>query len=558
MRNTANLDLDNRVNNHVYNIRLPLLLSVCLAGGMFLGATLFGTSDSSRIMGTSINKFREVMGIVENEYVDTVNPSQVTDYAISQMLARLDPHSTYIPLKDLELSKASLESDFEGIGIEFLIVNDTVQVISALAGGPSDMVGIMAGDRIISTEGEPIVGPGLSNQEVFSRLRGPQGTRVEVEVVRRGMNKIISFSIPRARISSRSVDAAFMLKPGVGYLKVSRFSDNTYIECQKELAALKRLGARMLLLDLRDNPGGYLDRATKLADEFLPERRLMVYTTGKAKKYDQKYYATASGLFQNDPLLVLVNEGSASASEILAGAIQDNDRGLIVGRRTFGKGLVQVPISLKDGSELRLTISRYYTPSGRCIQKPYKNRLDSYDEELDVRYKNGELFSKDSITIEDTAAYETLIGRKVYGGGGIMPDIFVPLDTLGANQFLIELMGQNLFREFALSYYKKHKLSLDLMKKRVDARSLFLEPTAWQDFVNLSLEKKIKWPYSKQKIDTEQYISHLLKAYVARLIWGDTGFYMVISQKDPMIISALRQANRAQKLLLASKNKTPY
>ncbi len=546
--------MDNRLSKHI--VRLPVIIALALSSGIFLGSTLFTSPGNKRELGSSLNKFREVIGILENDYVDTINLEKATEIAISKMLEKLDPHSSFIPLSDLELSKASLESDFEGIGIEFLIVNDTIQVISALQGGPSEIVGIMAGDRIVGTDGIPFTGDFLNNKEVFNRLRGPKGSKLVLEIVRPGFLEKLQFKVTRNTISSQSVEAAFFIKPEVGYLKLSRFSDNTYVECKEKLKELKERGAKSIILDLRDNPGGYLDRATKLADEFLSENKLMVFTEGKNKKYDQKYYSSRNGLFEENPMIILVNEGSASASEIIAGAIQDNDRGLIVGRRTFGKGLVQLPISLKDGSELRLTISRYYTPSGRCIQKEYSADISIYDQEMENRFNNGELFNKDSIKIKDTASFQTSLGRKVKGGGGIIPDVFVPLDTLLTNSFLIKIMQQNLLREFALDYYKKNKKSLDVLKVKSNPLAFSLDQNSWIQFVNLVEKKKIEWPISKQRLETEYYITNLLQAYIAKLVWGDVGFYQILMKKDPFIISSLKHLNEAQKLLIASRKKT--
>ena len=546
--------LNYKINKYI--IGLPFVVAVAISSGILIGATLFNNSQQKKELDASLNKFREVIGILENDYVDTLDPEKVTEFAISKILERLDPHSNYIPLSDLELSKASLESDFEGVGVEFLIVNDTVQVISALNGGPSELVGILPGDRITGTDGRPFTGNHINNREVFNRLRGPKGTKIVLEITRTGISEKLKFTVTRSTISSQSVEAAFLIKPEIGYLKLSRFSDNTFVECHQKLSELKAKGAKSIILDLRDNPGGYLDRATKLADEFLQENKLIVYTNGKNSKYNQKYYSTSNGLFEDEPLIVLVNEGSASASEIIAGAIQDNDRGLIVGRRTFGKGLVQVPISLKDGSELRLTISRYFTPSGRSIQKEYKSDIDLYDREMEDRFYNGELFHRDSIIVKDFQKFETLLGRKVQGGGGITPDLFVPLDTLFTNSFLIKLMQQNLFREYALTYYSKNKIALNLFRKRSGPKSLSLNSNAWIEFVNLVAAKKIEWPISKQRIETERYITYLLKAYIARLVWGDQGFYELIIQKDPAVISSLNHLMDAQKLLIASRKKT--
>lgn len=534
---------------------LPLLISLALALGVWLGAALFGGGPRSDEIGNSLDKYREVIGLLEGEYVDTVNAGKLTEATIQNLLAGLDPHSSYIPGEDLELSRSSLESDFEGIGIEFLIVDDTVQVISALKGGPSDLVGILPGDRFLSADGKPLHGK-ITLRDVFNRLRGRQGSRVTIEVCRPGVPLPIPFSLTRARISSHSVEAAFIIPPSTGYLKVSRFSENTYPECRQHLENLKKQGARSILLDLRDNPGGYLDRATRLADEFLEENRLIVYTDGKSGKYDQKYFSTPGGLFTGEPLVVLVNEGSASASEIFAGAIQDNDRGLVVGRRTFGKGLVQVPISLRDGSELRLTISRYFTPSGRCIQKPYKAGSHAYDEELETRFRRGELFHSDSLHLPQTQKFETAKGRIVYGGGGVMPDVFVPLDTLAANPFLIGLMQKNIFREFARGYYQRNQTELNQFRKRADPVSLTLQPGTWARFLEFTEQKGMVWPVSKQRLGTEIYLNHLLKAYIARLVWGDNGYYEVLCQRDPVILAGLRCIGQARKLQAAPARKS--
>lgn len=487
--------------------------------------------------------------------MDSLRVDELTELAIGDLLEELDPHSTYVPNSDLEISNASLESKFEGVGIEFLIVQDTIQVISALPGGPAESVGIQAGDRILSTDGVSIPGHRISNKEVFKRFRGPKGSQVEIGIIRPGVQGLQKFMVTRNTISSHSIEAAFILKPGVGYLKISRFSDNTFLECLEKLKLLREEGARSFVIDIRDNPGGYLDRATRLANEFLPENRLMVYTEGRAKKYNQKYETNGKGQFQNAPLVVLVNEGSASASEIFSGAIQDNDRGIIVGRRTYGKGLVQVPISLKDGSELRLTISRYFTPSGRCIQKPYKGEENGYEDDLNLRYTKGEFFFPDSIKIEKSEEFQTITGRSVFGGGGISPDYFVPLDSINTNHFMLEIMKNNLFREFSNMYYKKYESELQLVKKRMDAKNFNLKPDAWPSFIQMVEKRNIPWPVESQRLKNELYINHFLKAYVARLLWGENGFYQVISAKDPVIQSGLIHLQEAQKLLLASSKK---
>lgn len=550
------MNLDSSKQEHtkypLHLVRLPFLLAIGIAAGIFMGVNLFGLSDHEKSTISSLNKFREVLGILDKEYVDTLDPAKITELAVTRLLERLDPHSHYVPLGELDLTKASLESDFEGIGIEFQIQDDTVQVISAIHGGPSEQVGILPGDRIVSTNDKPFTGSFLNTREVFNRLRGPKGSIIKLGIKRDGLASILSFEIKRATISSQSVEAAIMVKPGIGYLKLSRFSDNTFVECKQKLGYLKDKGAKAIILDLRDNPGGYMDRATRLADEFLPDNQLIVYTEGKSKKYQQEYYSTKSGLFLEEPLIVLVNEGSASASEIIAGAIQDNDRGLIVGRRTFGKGLVQAPISLKDGSELRLTISRYFTPSGRCIQKPYKQNFEEYDQEIAHRFQNGELFRPDSIHLNDFPKFKTKTGRVVVGDGGILPDYFVPLDTMANNAFLISLMQKNLFREFANTHCRQHPNWVEKWKQK-RPEDFKLPLSMWVDFVGRVEKSGIVWGLKKQDLATEKHLIHLLKAYTARIIWGNDGFFTVLCEQDPMVKSAIEHIPQARKLYQKSR-----
>jgi len=401
-------------------------MAITLAGGVFIGATMFGGRTSSSVT-KGVTKFREILNYVDKDYVDTVNTDDLVDYSIEKMLEKLDPHTTYIPSKDLEMARTQLESDFDGIGIEFNIFKDTVYVIAPFNGGPAETAGLRAGDKIVSVNGQPMVGTDLENSSVFTKLRGPRGTKVRVGVVRKGTGQSLEFTITRNRIPQYSIDAAYMVDNTTGYIKVNRFASNTYDEFKKSLSQLKRQGMQQLVLDLRGNPGGYMDRATNMADEFLSGDKLIVYTDGKEARYDQKIKAFQPGIFEKGALVVLIDEGSASASEIVAGALQDNDRALIVGRRSFGKGLVQAPIPLDDGSELRLTISRYYTPSGRSIQKPYTHDgKEDYGKDVMKRYEHGEFFNADSIKFDPKLKYYTSKRRVVYGGGGIIPTTSCP------------------------------------------------------------------------------------------------------------------------------------
>ncbi|MGB3617959.1 MAG: S41 family peptidase, partial [Catalinimonas sp.] len=356
------------IKNTGAQVRLPLLLSLAIAGGILLGATMFGGQNNRGVLN-GYKKFGEILGLIERDYVDTVNTEDLIESAIQQMLENLDPHTVYIPSRDVEMAQTQLEGDFEGIGIEFLIVNDTIQVVSPITDGPSERVGLQAGDKIIAVDGDPVAGVGFTNRDVFDKLRGPKSSKVKVAVQRRGEPSPLDFVITRDKIPSYSIDVAYMIDRQTGYIKVSRFAANTYNEFKQSLEELRAQGMQRMILDLRDNPGGYMDRATKMADEFLSGNKLIVYADGRGERYDSKAFAYRQGMFEEGAVIVLINEGSASASEIVAGALQDNDRALIVGRRSYGKGLVQMPVNLTDGSELRLTIARYYTPSGRSVQK---------------------------------------------------------------------------------------------------------------------------------------------------------------------------------------------
>ncbi len=425
------------VKNSNYQIRLPLVLCIGLAAGVLIGANLNGRKSSGEING-DVQKFREVLNLINHEYVDEAKTQMLVDDAIQHMLTKLDPHSAYITANDREEANEDLRGNFEGIGIEFNIFHDTLVVVSALSGGPSEAVGLRPGDKIVKVNGTTIAGVGLSNPDVMKHLKGPKGSEVKIEVARKNVKEPVQFTIVRDKIPQFSVDASYMVDDEIGYIKVSRFSQTTYEEFMKAMEKLKGKGMKKLVLDLQGNPGGYMNQAIDLADEFLPKGEKIVFTKGKDTRYNSEALSTDKGDFQQGDLIVLVNEGSASASEIVSGALQDNDRALVVGRRSFGKGLVQSPFDLEDGSELRLTISRYYTPSGRSIQKPYTDE-EEYSRDIIKRYKHGEFFTADSVKFSDSLKFLTLNGRTVYGGGGIMPDYFVPLDTTLNSRYLNEL-----------------------------------------------------------------------------------------------------------------------
>jgi len=442
--------------NSKYQIKLPLVLCLGLAAGVFVGASLSNKKGSGDV-GKDIQKFRDVLTQIQTDYVDTVNTSRLVDDAIQHMLNKLDPHSSYIPAADRVAANEDLRGNFDGIGVEFNIFNDTIVVVSALSGGPSEALGIQSGDKIIKVDDKMLAGIGVTSPDVMKALKGPKGTEVKVTILRR--DKEIEYKIIRDKIPQYSVDVSYMVDDEIGYIKINRFAATTFDEFHESLKELKQKGMKKLVLDLQGNPGGYMNMAIDIADDFLSAGKKIVFTNGKEKKYNSDASSTSRGEFEKGDLIVLMNEGSASASEILAGALQDNDRAFIVGRRSFGKGLVQSPFDLSDGSELRLTISRYYTPTGRSIQKPYEDG-DEYSRDIIARYNHGEFFHADSIRFNDTLKYATANGRTVYGGGGIMPDYFVPLDTTLNSHYLNELYTSTSIQEYTFSYAENHKEQL--------------------------------------------------------------------------------------------------
>ncbi|MFN8358069.1 MAG: S41 family peptidase [Spirosomataceae bacterium] len=536
--------------------RIPILIGLTLAGGILLGATLFGgKSKSFSNLGKNINKYREILSWIDNSYVDSVDTDTLVDYSIKKMLERLDPHTSYIPTKDVAMARSQLESGFDGIGVEFNIFNDTVYVVTPLTGGPSEAAGIVAGDKIVKADGTPLTGKALTNSLIFSKLRGPRGSQVKLEIVRKGTPKPILFTISRDKIPTFSVDAGYMIDNQTGYVKVTRFSESTYDEFRNVVTSLKGQGMKQLLLDLRGNPGGYMDRATNMADELIGGNKLIVYTDGKGTQYDKQTFANREGMFEKGAVVVMVDEGSASASEIVAGALQDNDRALIVGRRSFGKGLVQMPIPLSDGSEMRLTISRYYTPSGRSIQKPYLLGDDKeYDHDYEKRLKSGEFYNADSVKINKKLAYKTAGGRMVYGGGGIIPDVFVSRDTSYFSNYLIQLMSKNIIREYAFNYAQDNKASLE-KQKFADFLKGFTTTDAMLGEMIKMAEKSGTKLNEKEWTRSKNYVKALTKAYIARQLWNkkannglNNEFYQVMSNTDETFQKALKQFDKADKL----------
>jgi carboxyl-terminal processing protease len=542
----AQYEFKNMANNH--NKWQPFIYSLVLVIGLLIGILLKPSGKISNIIGGN-NKFSELLSIINQSYVDTVNMADIENRAINDLLHELDPHSVYIPASDLKLANEQLEGNFEGIGIEFNIVSDTIMVVTALNGGPSQELGILPGDRIIKVDTLPVAGNGITSDKVFKLLRGEGGTVVNVLIKRMGVKEPILYKITRGKIPIFSVDAWFMLNQETGYIKVSRFAEKTHEEFLTAYEELKTEGLKNLILDLRGNPGGYLNTAIQLTDELLDDYKLIVYTEGRTKPRSD-YRSEQPGVFESGKLVVLIDEGSASASEIVSGAIQDWDRGLIVGRRSFGKGLVQEPYGLSDGSAIRLTVSRYYTPSGRCIQKDYKDK-NEYEHDLMSRYENGELEGIGKAAIFDSTPYKTLLlNRTVYAGGGVQPDIFVPIDTGYYSRFLTEVVSNGLIGKFAYTFLDKNRAAITGIKNlKMYANAYQISDGVYAEFIAFAMSNEVKAPSDWDKEKSKQFIKLQLKALVARQIWRDKGYYTVIQSGDKAIQIALQKLLEKNDLL---------
>ncbi len=474
---------------------IPLIIALSVVIGIVIGTfyTKHYSSNRLGIINGSSNKLNALLRVIDDQYVDTVNMVDLVEKAMPQILGELDPHSTYIPAKDLEDVVSELESSFSGIGIQFTIQNDTIHVNSVIQGGPSEKVGMMAGDRIVSVDDSLFVGKEVTNEKAMKTLKGPKGSQVKIGVKRPSEKDILTFDIIRGDIPQNTIDAAYMIDDEYGYIQITKFGRSTHIELLNALAQLKHKGSKGLIIDLRGNTGGYMEAATWMVNEFLPQGKLIVYAQGRKYKRLDEYFANGTGSCQDLPIVVLIDEGSASASEIFAGAIQDNDRGTIVGRRSFGKGLVQQPINFNDGSAIRLTIARYYTPSGRCIQRPYENGKDqNYEMDLYNRYAHGEFFYKDSIKMDESQRYSTGNGRPVYGGGGIMPDIFVPQDTTGLTSYSTEVFTKGLTVQFAFQYTDKNREKLNKYDTEESLLKYLRQTGVLEQFIRYADSKGVK------------------------------------------------------------------
>jgi len=550
-RNNHNEEDVTQKKNTSAQIRLPIILALAISAGIWIGATFAEPKSDRNDLKAALYKIQEIITYINRDYVDSVNTNELVEHGIEKMLEKLDPHSAYISAKDAQLAKSQLDGEFDGIGIEFGVLRDTIYVVAPLTGGPSEKVGIQSGDQIIKVDGKTVAGTGVTNRDVFDLLRGPKGSQVDLQIKRKHQNDMVDFTITRDKIPQYSVNASYMINDEIGYIKVTRFAATTFEEFKKAIEELKGQGMTKLMLDLQGNPGGYMGAAINMADEMLGENALIVSQKGKLNRYNQKAYAVKPGTFEQGSVIVLINEGSASASEIVAGAIQDNDRGLIVGRRSFGKGLVQMPIDLSDGAELRLTIARYYTPTGRSIQKPYGEGED-YGKDWENRFEHGEFFTADSIKFDDSLRYETKGGRPVFGGGGIMPDYFVPLDTTMNSAYINRLFGSDSAREFILGYVDNNKQKFDNMSFEEYHENFEISEAMLKEVIRIGEANKVKFDekgYNKSK----DYLKILLKAHMARSIYDDNAFYKTINEINEVYLQAMKLFDEAENLAFQGK-----
>jgi carboxyl-terminal processing protease len=524
-------------NNPKRSVFLPLMLGAALAIGVLIGKYLPGNDElpqHSNIRSRN-DKLNSILNIIEANYVDSVNRNDLVETAIPSILKKLDPHSVYIPAKDLARANEPLQGNFEGIGISFNMLTDTILVISTIPGGPSEKLGLLPGDKILYVNDSLVAGRHISDEKVMGMLKGKRGTIVKIKILRNGQKELLPFDITRDKIPIYSVDVDYMVNDSTGYIRINTFAMTTFDEFMKGLSELKSKGMTNLILDLRANSGGIMEAAIQIANQFLKEGQLIVYTKGRAQPRRESK-ATGDGEFETGKLVVLIDEWSASASEILAGAIQDNDRGTIIGRRSFGKGLVQEPIPFSDGSGMRLTVARYYTPTGRSIQKPYKDGFEKYYDDLNERYTHGEFEVSDSIHFSDSLKFTTPEGRTVYGGGGIMPDKFVPVDTSGVSPYFVKV--RSLIYRFALKYTENNR---DVLKKYLEPGEMekFLDNQALLDqFIQFAAANGVKKDPADLKI-SGHIIQTQVKAYIARNILDNKGFYPIWEDIDTTLKYAI-------------------
>lgn len=535
------------MNLNKSNRYMPLWLALCVILGILIGTFYANHFSGNRlsIINSGSNRLNNLLHVIDDQYVDSVNMNDLVEKAIPQILAELDPHSTYISAKDVQAANDDLRGSFSGVGIEFVIRKDTIHIQNVIEGGPAENAGLQAGDKIVSVDGDNFVGEKVTNEEAMRRLKGPRGTKVKIGVMRYHQADVKYYTVTRDDITTHSISATYMLDNTTGYIKIKNFGENTWGEVLSSLAQLESEGFERLVIDLRDNVGGYMTSAIQIADEFLPRNCRIVYTEGR-KQPRQEFMSTGKGSYQKIPLVVLINEVSASASEIFAGAIQDNDRGTVIGRRSFGKGLVQQQMDFADGGLIRLTIARYYTPSGRCIQKPYTDGKDrDYEEDLLQRYQRGEYFSQDSIK-HTGPAYHTRIGRTVYGGGGITPDIFVPEDTADVTSYYKEAAMSGLILQFAFEYTDENRDKMKSLKTMKELLGYLKRQNLVEQFASYAEKNGLK----RRNLMIQKSHSLLDKYINSRIIYNmldEQAWMEYLNIDDPTVAKALKvlRANEA-------------
>ncbi|MBQ7531913.1 MAG: S41 family peptidase [Paludibacteraceae bacterium] len=536
---------------------LPSVSILCILVGFIIGNAVSNKVNAQhfyirngQVMMAPSSKADQMLQLLNQSYVDALDIDSMTDIVLDEFVKQLDPHSSYIPKKDIELVNSELSGSFSGIGVQFTIQNDTVHIVAVISGGPSEHVGVLAGDKIVTVNDTSFVGKGTTNERVMHTLRGPKGTEVTIGIVRAGTPEILKYTITRGDIPVHSVDASFIIEPKgskakIGFIRVNKFGETTYKEFINALAELRSQGATEYIVDLRENSGGYLDQAVKMANEFLQAGDLIVYSEGRSyPRYEAR--ANGGGRFKDVPLVVLIDNFSASASEIFSGAMQDNDRATIIGRRSFGKGLVQQQFPFADGSAVRLTVARYYTPSGRCIQKPYKlGDNESYRNDLEERFEHGEFYSADSIHYADSTTYRTKKGRIVYGGGGIMPDIFVGRDTTQYSPYFNIVSNRAYTYQFAYNYADRHRKELTKYTRWQDLEKHLLAANWVPEFVKFCQDKGVE-PNEEQLAKSRPLLVRIVNAYIVRDIMGDKGFFPLFERDDDITKRAIDTLTRKE------------
>ena len=524
--------------------RQPIWLPLAIALAVVVGIVIGSRFNINKPVAENDRKINSILNLIAQDYVDTTNLHDLVELSIPEILRKLDPHTSYFSAEELKVSTDDLNGSFSGIGIQFMLDNDTIGVVEVIPGGPSEKVGIMPGDRIVTIDDSVFTGENVTNGMVLKRLRGPKGTKVKLGIKRQNTNKLLTFTVTRGDIPVNTVDAYYMIDKNTGYVKVNQFGRHTYDEFITAMASLQEEGAKRYIIDLRGNGGGFMEMALLMANEFLPADMPIVFTKGRYKRDDGEVWSDGNGSFQDAEVAVLIDEYSASASEIFAGAMQDNDRGLIVGCRSFGKGLVQKEFILPDSSAIHLTTARYYTPSGRCIQKDYKDGVNSYNEELLNRYLHGELYSRDSMKIDKSQIFTTMNGRTVYGGGGIVPDIFVARDTSGITSYYVEVVNAGLLQRFSFNYCNNNRTALNKMEDyKQFLRMAPSDDVLIKDFVDYAAANGVapRWYYINQSHDL---IVTDLKAFIARDIFGNQAFYPILNRIDKTVQEALKALNK--------------